>query len=61
MNPWIAEQANREHIAGLRSLSRPFGVPRIGWRLGRRRVSPPQPKPVWQAVSARSGRVSVGY
>jgi hypothetical protein len=36
MHPWIAEQANREHIAELRALGRPLRVPLAGWRVGRR-------------------------
>ena len=30
MHPWIAEQANREHIAELRSLGRPVRLPWAG-------------------------------
>ncbi len=49
MHPWIAEQANREHIAELRSLGRPFRVSPAGWGLGR----------LWgtQAESKRAGPV----
>jgi hypothetical protein len=35
MDPWIAEQANREHIAELRSLGRPLRLPLAGRGIGR--------------------------
>jgi hypothetical protein len=61
MHPWIAEQANKEHIAELRSLNRPFGVPSVGWRLGRQRVTRPQPNRSWRGVLRRRGRLSVRF
>jgi hypothetical protein len=60
MHPWIAEQANREHIADLRSLSRPFGVSPVGSRVRRRWATRAQPKRVWQAVSG-PGRLGVRF
>jgi hypothetical protein len=61
MHPWIAEQANKEHIAELRSLNRPFRVPLVGRTLGRQRVARPQPKRSWRGVSRRRGRLSVRF
>ena len=46
MHPWIAEQANREHIAELRSLGRPLRVPLAGRGVGR----------LWARGRNRSGR-----
>ena len=46
MHPWIAEQANREHIAELRSLGRPLRVPLAGRGIGR----------LWAFGQDRSGR-----
>jgi hypothetical protein len=61
MNPWIAEQANRERIAQLRSLGRPFGVSLAGWRVGRQRATRAQPKRAWQGVIGSRRRVSVRF
>ena len=44
MHPWIAEQANREHVGELRSLGRPFAGSRGRWRIGRLRVGRPHHK-----------------
>jgi hypothetical protein len=61
MHPWMAEQANREHIAQLRSLSRPFGMSLVGLRAGRRWVTWAQPRRLRQAVSDRRRRLSVRF
>ena len=60
MHPWIAAQANREHIAELRSLGRPFSVPFPG--RGVRRIwahGPDRTRRGW-AVS-RKRRISVRF
>jgi hypothetical protein len=61
MHPWIAAQANREHIAELRSLNRPFGVSFAGWRIGRRWVARAQPKQAWRGASGRRRPLSVRF
>jgi hypothetical protein len=61
MHPWIATQANREHIAELRSLNRPFTLPLAGWRAGRRWVARAQPKRVWRGDSSRRRPLSVRF
>jgi hypothetical protein len=61
MHPWIAEQANREHIAELRSLSRPFGVSLVGWRVGRWWVTRARPGRLWRGASGRRRPQSVRF
>ena len=61
MHPWISEQANREHVAELRSLGRPFGGALAGWRPGRFRIGRAQQCRTWQGVTARKHRFSVGF
>jgi hypothetical protein len=61
MHPWIAEQLNREHIAELRSLSRPFGVSPVGWRVGRQWITRAQPKRVWRGLSSRRRPLTVRF
>jgi hypothetical protein len=61
MHPWIAAQVNREHVAELRSLSRPFGLSLVGWRVGRRSVPRAESKGVWRGVSGGSRPLSVRF
>jgi hypothetical protein len=61
MHPWIGEQVNREHIAELRSLSRPFGVAPLGRRVGRHWATRSQSKRSWQGVAGLRRRVSVRF
>jgi hypothetical protein len=61
MHPWIAAQANSEHIAELRSLSRPFAVSLVGWRSGRWWANRAQAKRVWRGVSSRRRPLSVRF
>jgi hypothetical protein len=61
MHPWIAAQANREHIAELRSLNRPFALSPIGWRIGRPRFRRAETKGAGLAVPGRKRRVSVRF
>ena len=61
MHPWIAQQANHEHLEELRSLGRPFtGSPR-GRRIGRRRVGRDHPQHTQLAGADRRGRMSLGF
>jgi hypothetical protein len=60
MQPWIAGQVNREHIADLRSLGRPFGVPLARW-MGRRSVTRVQPRGLWRGASSRRRSLSVRF
>ena len=61
MHPWIAEQANRQHVAELRSLGRPFGSLTGGLRIGRRRVSRTEQERVALGLAGRRRRFSVGF
>jgi hypothetical protein len=61
MHPWIAGQANRERIAELRSLSRPFGVSLLGSKAGRRWLTWAQPKRVGRGLSSPSRPLSVRF
>jgi hypothetical protein len=61
MHPWIAGQANKEHIAQLRALSRPFGSSLVGWKVGRRWVTRAQPKRLGRGVSSRRRLLSVRF
>jgi hypothetical protein len=61
MHPWIAEQANREHVSDLRSMGRPFGGWLAGLRLGRRPVGRGHRNPTWQGVTGGRRRVSIGF
>ena len=60
MQPWIAAQANREHITELRSLGRPFGLSLAGWRVGRL-ATVAQAKRSWRGVSSRRRPLSVRF
>jgi hypothetical protein len=61
MHPWIADQANREHIAELRALGRPFRRPRAG--LGTRRFwgGRPEPTTACPPVGSPKHRISVRF
>jgi hypothetical protein len=61
MHPWIAEQANRQHVAELRSLGRPFGSAASALRIGRRRVGRTQQERVTLDVAGRRRRFSLGF
>ena len=61
MHPWISEQANRQHVAELRSLGRPFGSPLAGRRAGRLGFGRARQSRTWQGVTARKHRLSVGF
>lgn len=61
MHSWISEQANREHVAELRSLGRPFGARRTGLRVGRLRWGRARQSQTWQGVTAGKQRVNVGF
>jgi hypothetical protein len=61
MHPWMAEQVNREHIADLRSMSRPFGLSPVGWKVGHRSGTRAQTKRVWRGLSGRIRPLSVRF
>jgi hypothetical protein len=61
MHPWIAGEANRERIAELRSLGRPFELSLVGWRVGRRPVTRSRSKAVWRGVAGHNRPLSVRF
>lgn len=61
MHPWIAEQANREHIAELRSLGRPFGGSLGVRRINRLRLGRGARNRATLGVTGHSRRVSIGF
>jgi hypothetical protein len=61
MHPWIAEQANREHIAELRSLGRPVRLPLAGWGLRRLRGAQARLIHPRQALDSPKRRISVRF
>jgi hypothetical protein len=61
MNPWIAGEVNREHIAELRSLGRPFGVSLAGQRIGRRLIPGVQRRGRRHGVFSRRRLLSVRF
>ncbi len=60
MHPWIADQANREHIAELRALGRPLRVSLFGWGVGRLWGTRAESKRASLAVG-RKRRISVRF
>ena len=61
MHPWMAEQANRERVAELRSLGRPFGGSVAGRWVGRLRVGRAPHSHTWHGARAGRRRFSVGF
>ena len=61
MHPWMANQANRERVAELRALGRPFGGSLSTWRVERPSVDRAPHSRTWQGVGARRRRLSVGF